>query len=99
MPQQTALMSLSASGRLHCGEREQLREQFLDDYPGAVLSDQVLPSVAYLHVIKQQCAQKAWEWIPWRRIVSEEHALQKRTNAQRGSLWIWLKFWNRLQAF
>jgi hypothetical protein len=71
---------------------------FLDDYPGVVLSDRVLPSVAYLHVIKQQCAQKAWEWIPWRRIVSEEHALQKRTNAQRGSLWIWLKFWRRLQG-
>jgi hypothetical protein len=30
MPQQAALVSLSASGRLHCGEREQLRKQFLD---------------------------------------------------------------------
>jgi hypothetical protein len=35
-------------------------------------------------VIKQQCAQKAWEWIPWRKIVSEQHALQIKDKRSAG---------------
>lgn len=86
MPPQTNCVSLlpaSSTPRLHSGERQKLMDQFLLDYPGATLPDTVLPSVQYLNVIQQQCAQHAFAWIPWRRILSEEQAI--RQQERRGS--------------
>ena len=59
-------------------------QQFQNDYPGSVLSDRVLPSLHLLHTISQQCCSRAWEWIPWRRIVSEEQALRQKEKRSAG---------------
>lgn len=74
--QSTLLSTSMHAGRMHGGDREELRKQFAADYPGAGLNERVLPSLQYLHTIKQQCAQKAWEWLPWRKVLSEEQAMR-----------------------
>ena len=81
----TLLSTSMHAGRMHGGDREELRKQFAADYPGAGLNERALPSLQYLHTIKQQCAQKAWEWLPWRKILSEEQAMklkEKRSAAK-----------------
>ena len=73
-----ALLPVVASARLSLGEREALRSKFLEDFPGTTLSDKVLPSLQFLQTIHVQCQQKCYEWVPWKKIVSEEQSIQLR---------------------
>ena len=34
-----------------------------------------LPSLGLLQCVQSQCKSKAWTWIPWKRLLSEEAAL------------------------
>ena len=77
-------LALPASSKIHAGDRERMLQQFQNDYPGSVLSDRVLPSLHLLHTISQQCCSRAWEWIPWRRIVSEKQALRQKEKRSAG---------------
>ena len=77
-------LALPASSKTHAGDRGRMHQQFLKDYPGSVLSDRLLPSLQFLHTISQQCSMRAWEWIPWRRIVSEEQALRQKEKRGAG---------------
>ena len=84
--QPTLLSTSMHAGRMHGGDREELRKQFAADYPGAGLNERVLPSLQYLHTIKQQCAQKAWEWLPWRKVLSEEQAMKLKEKRSASKL-------------
>ena len=84
--QSTLLSTSMHAGRMHGGDREELRKQFAADYPGAGLNERVLPSLQYLHTIKQQCAQKAWEWLPWRKVLSEEQAMRLKEKRSASKL-------------
>eukprot|EP00434_Breviolum_minutum_P007958 symbB.v1.2.007019.t1/scaffold427.1/size208084/1 len=84
--QPTLLSTSMHAGRMHGGDREELRKQFAADYPGAGLNERVLPSLQYLHTTKQQCAQKAWEWLPWRKVLSEEQAMKLKEKRSASKL-------------
>ena len=84
--QSTLLSTSMHAGRMHGGDREELRKQFAADYPGAGLNERVLPSLQYLRTIKQQCAQKAWEWLPWRKVLSEEQAMKLKEKRSASKL-------------
>ena len=83
-------LALPASSKIHAGDRERMLQQFQKDYPGSVLSNRVLPSLHLLHTISQQCCSRAWEWIPWRRIVSEEQALRQKEKRSAGKQLDWV---------
>ena len=44
-------------------------------FPGLALCASTLPSLGLLQCVQSQCKSKAWTWIPWKRLLSEEAAL------------------------
>ena len=63
------------SQRLDVAERERLVKSFEKRFPNVALSPSTLPSLSLLQSVHTQCKTKSWSWIPWRRILSEEAAL------------------------
>lgn len=56
---------------LPVGERDALLEFFESNCPGVALTPETIPALQFLQSIHVQRQQKAWAWIPWRRILSE----------------------------
>ena len=44
-----------------------------------------LPAMSYLQPVHQQVAGKQWEWLPWKRILSEEQSLAVRGRSKQGT--------------
>ena len=66
-----SLVPIGSHAKLDVAERERLFTLFEKHYPGAVLTPESTPALQYLQCIQQQCQQKAWAWLPWRRILSD----------------------------
>ena len=64
-----------SSQRLDAGDRERLLKDFEKRFPGLALCASTLPSLGLLQCVQSQCKSKAWTWVPWKRILSEEAAL------------------------
>ena len=62
--------------RLNTAERDKLRRAFEKSYSGVVLCASTLPGLGFLQCV--QAASKSWEWLGWKRILSEEHVGQTR---------------------
>ena len=63
------------SQHLDAGDRERLVMDFERRFPGLALCASTLPSLGLLQCVQSQCKSKAWTWIPWKRLLSEEAAL------------------------
>ena len=70
-PASLALMPFGTQSKLDVGEREKLICLFETNYPGVALVPETIPALQFLHCIQHQCQQKAWAWVPWRRVLSE----------------------------
>ena len=74
------------TSRLTGADREEMVKRFTKNYPGVVLHSSVLPALGFLQLVKSQCATKSWAWVPWRRILSEDAALDvqpRKTSRKR----------------
>ena len=68
----------SSQSKVSANEREAWRRQIEKDYPSAVITPETLPSLGFLQLVRQQCAGSQWEWIAWKRVLSEEQVLEVR---------------------
>ena len=75
--------AMPVAQRMTEADREALIKKFGQDYPGVHLHSAVLPSLAYLQAIQQQCQSKAWAWQPWRKVLSEDAVLEMQ--ARKGT--------------
>ena len=74
-----ALLPLAGStSKVSASDRDAWRRQIEKDYPSAVVTPETLPSLGFLQLVRQQCVGKQWEWLPWKRVLSEEQALEVR---------------------
>ena len=69
--------------RLDTAEREKLRKTFEANYPGTVLHGASLPCVSFLSVVKNQCSARAWEWVPWKKGLSEDDAVAVKSRKSK----------------
>ena len=66
--------------KLTTTERERMRKEVESTYTGHVFSAETLPSMIFLQIIHNQCAGKNWEWVPWKRILSDAISQEVRAN-------------------
>ena len=64
-------------------DREKMRRDLEKAYPGIVVSGATLPAMGFLQTVHAQCNSKCWEWIGWKRILSEDASVEVR--ARKGS--------------
>ena len=57
--------------RLSAAEAKQLKDQFVANYPGELLTPANTPSLAFLSFVKEAIDSKTLAWIPWKRRSSE----------------------------
>ena len=79
---------LAGSARLSATERRSLELEFTSS-SGLVLHDSESPSDTYLSLLWAQKQKQAWDWIPWKHIVSieaSEGLRAKRTHTKESSL-------------
>ena len=70
-----------APAKLSTSDRDRLRKEVEKRFPSHVFGADTLPSMPFLQLIHSQCLGQHWEWVPWRRIMSE--ALSQESRAQR----------------
>ena len=64
-------------------DRDRMRKEVEAKYASQVFCHDTLPSMGLLQIVKQQCVGKHWEWIPWKRILSE--AVSQEARARRAA--------------
>jgi hypothetical protein len=64
-------------------DRDRMRKEVEAKYASHVFCHDTLPSMGLLQIVKQQCVGKHWEWIPWKRILSE--AVSQEARARRAA--------------
>ena len=74
----SALLPIAAGAKLSTADRDKMRKDVEAKYPGHVFSPDTLPAMGLLQAIKGQCAGGHWEWIPWKRLLSEAAAQEVR---------------------
>ncbi|CAE7472172.1 Ubr3, partial [Symbiodinium pilosum] len=74
-----ALLTPNSGAKLSPSDRERMRRQLEKDYS----SVHVTAELCYLNTIQQQKADQLWEWLPWRRILSEEQLLEVKARRSR----------------
>ena len=72
---------LPACTKLSSTDRDRMRKEVEAKYAAHVFCLDTLPSMGLLQTVKQQCVGKRWEWIPWKRILSE--AVSQEARARR----------------
>ena len=81
----SSLLSLGVpQQRLNTAERDKLKRAFEKSYSGVVLAPSTLPGLSFLQCAQSQCASKSWEWLCWKRVLSEENVGQIK-DRKRGS--------------
>ena len=78
-----ALVPVGSSSKLTPSDREKMKRQLEKDYSSVFVTAETMPALCYLNTIQQQKADKLWEWLPWRRILSEEQLLEVKSRRSR----------------
>ena len=64
----------SCAESLSVVERDRLRRELEKKYTGALITERILPCMSLLNMIHAQKLQGAWEWISWKKLLSEQAA-------------------------
>ena len=62
--------------KMTSSEYKELKDQFLTNYPGELLTPSNTPSLAFLSFVKDAVDSKTLSWIPWTRRSSESDELE-----------------------
>ena len=74
-----------APTKLSTSDRDRLRKEVEKRFPSHVFGPDTLPSMPFLQLIHSQCLGQHWEWVPWRRIMSEAGSQESRAQRTMGS--------------
>ena len=66
-PQPQIQRQLPTRSRLTAAEAKELKDQFMTNYPGELLTPSTTPSLAFLSYIKKAVNTKTLGWVPWKR--------------------------------
>ena len=53
-----------------------MRRDLEAKYTGLYVTEASLSSMSLLQLVQNQCTQKAWEWLLWKKLLSEKAALE-----------------------
>ena len=79
----TSSWSESFAPKLDSQVIQQLKQQFLKNYPSEILDGATMPSTRLLSLVYHQLQKTHWAWIPWKYRMSVEKA--EELQAQRSS--------------
>ena len=65
-------------------DRDEMRRELEKRYTGVLVTLASLPSMSLLHTVKAQTDGKAWDWIPWKRLLSEKAAIAVKERRPKG---------------
>ncbi len=71
--------------KLDSGDREKQKKEFEKRFEGTVVNRDILPTLGLLNTVMLQVTRKAWETIPWRKILSEGRVLELRKQKEAGA--------------
>ena len=80
-----ALGASSSPAKLTVAHRDKMRRDLEAKYTGLYVTEASLPSVSLLQLVQNQCTQKAWEWLPWKKLLSEKAALELHSRRPRSA--------------
>ena len=66
--------------RLTAAEAKELKDQFLINYPGELLTPSTTPSLAFLAFVKEAVETRTLNWVPWKRRSSEHDEIEATEN-------------------
>ena len=79
---------------LNVSQRDKMRRDLESKYTGLYVTESTLPSMPFLQTIQTQANQKAWEWLPWRKVRSERaHSMPAGINSALRVKKPWTNFW------
>ena len=76
--------SASGASRLTVLDRDKLKREFEKKYPSTYITPASLPAMSLLQLVHNQAAQKTWDWLPWKKILSEKAATAVRGRKSDG---------------
>eukprot|EP00435_Cladocopium_sp_Y103_P069545 s709_g33.t1 len=59
---------------LTVADRDRLRRELEKKYSGCLVDLETLPAMSFLNTVKNQHDNKAWDWVPWKKVLSEKVA-------------------------
>ena len=68
-------LASSCAKSLSVVERDRLRRELEKKYTGALITERTLPCMSLLNMVHAQKLQGAWEWISWKKLLSEQAAV------------------------
>ena len=84
LPQAAASALLqSASSKLSVLDRDKLRRELESKFPSVYITPASLPSLGLLQCVQNQASSKAWEWVPWKRLLSDKAAAEVQARRSR----------------
>ena len=69
-----AATGAAGGARLSVADRDRLRRDLEAKCPSVLLTPSSLPAMSYLQFVQSQVSQKAWEWVPWKKMRSDKAA-------------------------
>ena len=70
-----ALCATPQAGKvLTVADRDRLRRELEKKYAGCLVELETLPAMNFLSMVKNQHDNKAWDWVPWKKVLSEKVA-------------------------
>ncbi|OLP80973.1 hypothetical protein AK812_SmicGene38544 [Symbiodinium microadriaticum] len=62
----------SSPAKLTVAHRDKMRRDLEAKYTGLYVTEASLSSMSLLQLVQNQCTQKAWEWLLWKKLLSEK---------------------------
>ena len=85
--QALALPGMLAGGpqKIQASERCRLRKELESKYSSAVITPATMPALSLLQAVHQQVQSNNWEWLPWKRLLSEDAVLDMKGRRAQSS--------------
>ena len=96
-----AATGAAGGARLSVADRDRLRRDLEAKCPSVLLTPSSLPAMSYLQFVQSQVAQKAWEWVPWKKMLSDKAAnavRERKTDKGRDAVAEYLMVASGVQA-
>jgi hypothetical protein len=71
--------------RLDTGDREKMKKETENKFSGVLLRMDILPYMPLLNAVQLQVSRKAWEFIPWKKLLSEGRVVEVRKQKQESA--------------
>lgn len=71
--------------KLQAADRCRLKKELESMYSSAVITPATMPALSLLQTVHLQVESKNWEWLPWKRLLSEDALLEMKGRRSQAS--------------